>query len=460
MTILPNSLEARDAAFVLHPYTNASQHLQDGPLVISKGEGIYIIDSDGNKYIEGLGGLFCASLGFSEQRLVDAAMRQMQELPFYHSFGGKSHETAIELAEQLIRLAPVPMSKVFFANSGSEANDTALKLAWYYHNAIGKPEKKKVISRWRAYHGVTIASASLTGLPNNHRDFDLPIDGVLHTDCPEYYRYGLSGETEEEFATRCAASLEDLILAAGPDTIGAFFAEPLMASGGCIVPPPTYYDKIQAVLRKYDILLIADEVICGFGRLGTMFGSESFGMQPDMISMAKQLSAAYQPISALMINEKVHAAIVAESEKIGTFGHGFTYSGHPVATAVALETLKIYEERDIVGHVQNVAPLFQRRLRALAEHPLVGNARGRGLIGTLELVRNKETKEPFNPANGVAIHAGKRAQAHGVVTRAMGDNYSLCPPLIITEAQINDMFDRSEKALDDTYTWARANNLY
>ncbi|WP_042778065.1 aspartate aminotransferase family protein [Sinorhizobium fredii] len=460
MTILLNSLEARDAAFVLHPYTNASQHLQDGPLVISRGEGIYIIDSDGNKYIEGLGGLFCASLGFSEQRLVDAAMRQMQELPFYHSFGGKSHETAIELAERLIRLAPVPMSKVFFANSGSEANDTALKLVWYYHNAIGKPEKKKVISRWRAYHGVTIASASLTGLPNNHRDFDLPIDGVLHTDCPEYYRYGLSGESEEEFATRCAVSLEDLIVAEGPDTIGAFFAEPLMASGGCIVPPPTYYDKIQAVLRKYDILLIADEVICGFGRLGTMFGSESFGMRPDMISMAKQLSAAYQPISALMINEKVHAAIVAESEKIGTFGHGFTYSGHPVATAVALETLKIYEERDIVGHVRNVAPLFQRRLRALADHPLVGNARGRGLIGTLELVRNKETKEPFKPANGVAIYAGKRAQAHGVVTRALGDNFSLCPPLIITEAQINDTFDRSEKALDDTYTWARANNLY
>jgi 4-aminobutyrate--pyruvate transaminase len=460
VTILHNSLEARDAAFVLHPYTNASQHLKDGPLVIAKGEGIYIIDSDGNKYIEGLGGLFCASLGFSEQRLVDAATRQMQELPFYHSFGGKSHETAIELAERLISLAPVPMSKVFFANSGSEANDTALKLVWYYHNAIGKPEKKKVISRWRAYHGVTIASASLTGLPNNHRDFDLPIDRVLHTDCPEYYRYGLAGETEEEFATRCALSLENLILAEGPDTIGAFFAEPLMASGGCVVPPPTYYEKIQAILRKYDILLIADEVICGFGRLGTMFGSESFGLQPDMIAMAKQLSAAYQPISALMVNEKVHAAIVAESEKIGTFGHGFTYSGHPVATAVALETLKIYEERDIIGHVQDVAPLFQRRLHALGEHPLVGNTRGRGLIGTLELVRNKETKEPFAPADGIAIYAGKRAQVHGVLTRALGDTYSLCPPLIITEAQINDLFDRSERALDDTYTWARATKLY
>ncbi|MBX5194739.1 aspartate aminotransferase family protein [Rhizobium sp. NZLR10] len=460
MTILLNSVESRDAAFVLHPYTNASQHLKDGPLVIARGEGIHIFDNEGNKYIEGLGGLFCASLGFSEQRLVDAATRQMKELPFYHSFGGKTHETAVELAERLIQLSPVPMSKVFFANSGSEANDTAMKLVWYYHNAIGMPEKKKIISRMRAYHGVTIASASLTGLPNNHRDFDLPIDRVLHTDCPEFYRYGRPGETEEEFATRCANALEQMILAEGPETIGAFFAEPLMASGGCIVPPPTYYEKIQAILKKYDVLLIADEVICGFGRLGTMFGSESFGLQPDMIVMAKQLSAAYQPISALMINEKIHSAVVAESEKIGTFGHGFTYSGHPVATAVALETLKIYEERDIVGHVRNIAPLFQRRLNELRDHPLVGNARGRGLIGTLELVRNKETKEQFKPTDGIAIHAGKQAQVHGVITRALGDNYSLCPPLIITEAQINDLFDRSTRALDDTYTWARATGLY
>ncbi|MBX5190482.1 aspartate aminotransferase family protein [Rhizobium sp. NZLR3b] len=460
MTILLNSVESRDAAFVLHPYTNASQHLKDGPLVIARGEGIHIFDNEGNKYIEGLGGLFCASLGFSEQRLVDAATRQMKELPFYHSFGGKTHETAVELAERLIQLSPVPMSKVFFANSGSEANDTAMKLVWYYHNAIGMPEKKKIISRMRAYHGVTIASASLTGLPNNHRDFDLPIDRVLHTDCPEFYRYGRPGETEEEFATRCATALEQMILAEGPETIGAFFAEPLMASGGCIVPPPTYYEKIQAILKKYDVLLIADEVICGFGRLGTMFGSESFGLQPDMIVMAKQLSAAYQPISALMINEKIHSAVVAESEKIGTFGHGFTYSGHPVATAVALETLKIYEERDIVGHVRNIAPLFQRRLNELGDHPLVGNARGRGLIGTLELVRNKETKEQFKPTDGIAIHAGKQAQVHGVITRALGDNYSLCPPLIITEAQINDLFDRSTRALDDTYTWARATGLY
>ena len=456
MNVRPNSIEARDIANVLHPYTNAVVHEKEGPMVISGGDGIYVIDADGNRYIEGLGGLFCASLGFSEQRLVEAAYRQMKTLPFYHSFGGKSHETAVELAERLIALAPVPMSKVFFANSGSEANDTAMKIVWYYHNAIGKPKKKKIISRIRAYHGVTIASASLTGLPNNHRDFDLPIQGVLHTDCPGYYRYGQTGESPEAFATRCAESLEQLILREGPETIGAFIAEPLMASGGCIVPPPTYYEKIQIVLRKYDILLIADEVICGFGRLGTMFGSEIFGMKPDMMTMAKQLSAAYQPISALMINEKIYAAIRSQSGTIGTFGHGFTYGGHPVATAVALETLKIYEERDIVGHVKSIAPGFQAKLRALGSHPLVGEARGMGLIGTLELVRDKATKEPFDPALGVAAYAGRRAQAHGVITRALGDTVNLCPPLIITAEQIDDLIGRIASALDDTQKWREA----
>lgn len=453
VTLRPNSLEARDVANVLHPYTNAVAHCAEGPVVMAKGDGIYVVDTDGNRYIEGLAGLFCASLGFSEPRLVDAAVRQLKTLPFYHTFGGKANEPGIELAERLIALAPAPMSKVFFANSGSEANDTAMKLVWYYHNAIGKPEKKKIISRLRAYHGVTIASASLTGLPNNHRDFDLPIARVLHADCPWYYRNGQPGETEEAFATRCAASLEELILREGPDTVGAFFAEPLMASGGCIVPPPTYYEKIQAVLRRYDILFIADEVICGFGRLGTMFGCESFGIVPDMITMAKQLSAAYQPISALMINEKVYEAVAGRSGQIGTFGHGFTYGGHPVPAAVALETLKIYEERDIVGHVRAIMPRFQARLRALGAHPLVGEARGRGLIGTLELVRDKATKEPFDPSLGVAAHAGRRAQAHGVITRALGDTINLCPPLIITEAQIDDLFDRIGRSLDDTLAW-------
>jgi 4-aminobutyrate---pyruvate transaminase len=455
MTIRPNSMQARDIASSLHPYTNLSLHEKEGPLVIVGGEGIYVIDDEGNRYIEGLSGLFCASLGFSEERLVEAAIRQLRILPFYHSFGHKSNEPAIELAERLIALAPVPMSKVFFANSGSEANDTAVKLVWYYHNAIGKPRKKKIISRLKAYHGVTVATASLTGLPNNHRDFDLPISGILHTDCPGLYRFGLPGESEEEFAARCAKSLEQLIEREGADTIGAFIAEPILASGGCIVPPKTYYGKIQAVLAKHDILFIADEVICGFARTGNMFGCETFGIKPDMMTMAKQLSAAYQPISALMINEKIYRALVVESEKIGVFGHGFTYGGHPVAAAVALETLKIYEERDILGHVRSIAPGFQMKLQELGRHELVGEARGVGLIGTLELVKDKSTRENFEPSEGVALYAGKRAQAHGVITRGMGDNLNLCPPLIITERQIDDLIGRVRLALDDTLDWLK-----
>ncbi|MGD0639189.1 MAG: aspartate aminotransferase family protein [Roseiarcus sp.] len=453
MTIRPNSIEARDVAHVLHPYTNSSVHERIGPLVIARGEGIHVFDDAGNRYIEALSGLFCASLGFSEERLVEAATRQMRKLPFYHTFGHKTNEPSVELAERLLALAPAPMSKVFFANSGSEANDTAMKLVWYYHNAIGKPQKKKIVSRIKAYHGVTIASASLTGLPNNHRDFDLPIDRVLHTDCPGFYRFGLPGESEEDFATRCARSLEDLIEREGADTIGAFFAEPIMVSGGCIVPPPTYFEKIQAILKKHEILLIADEVICGFGRTGNMFGSETFGMKPDMITMAKQLSAAYQPISALMISEKIYRAMVSESEKIGTFAHGFTYGGHPVAAAVALETLKIYEERDILGHVREIMPGFQRRLRELGEHPLVGEARGKGLVGALELVEDKATRKNFDPAGGVAAYVGERAQAHGVITRCLGDNVNICPPLIIAEAEIADLMGRIKLALDDTLVW-------
>jgi 4-aminobutyrate---pyruvate transaminase len=456
MNIRPNSIEARDIANVLHPYTNAVTHERVGPLVIESGDGIYVIDNAGNRYIEGLSGLFCASLGFSEQRLAEAAYRQMKRLPFYHSFGGKSHDTAIELAERLIGLSPVPMSKVFFANSGSEANDTAIKMIWYYHNSIGKPEKKKIISRLRAYHGVTVASASLTGLPNNHRDFDLPIKGILHTDCPLHYRYANPGESEEAFATRCAEALEQMIQNEGPDTIAAFFAEPVMVSGGCIVPPPTYYEKIQAILRKYDILLVVDEVICGFGRTGNMFGTETFDLQPDIITLAKQLSAAYQPIAAVMINERVYSAIRSSSGKIGTFGHGFTYGGHPVATAVALETLKIYEERDIVSHVRSIMGDFQSGLRALGDHPLVGNARGVGLIGTLELVGDKETKQPFDPSWGVAAHVGERALKHGLITRALGDTVNFCPPLIISKAEIADMYARARRALDDTHAWVQA----
>ncbi|WP_447990643.1 aspartate aminotransferase family protein [Achromobacter spanius] len=447
------ALSGADVKNSLHPYTNLSLHERVGPMVITRGEGVYVYDDTGKRYLEALGGLFCASLGFSESRLADAADRQMRTLPFYHAFGHKANEPAVRLAEKLIALAPTPMSKVFFANSGSEANDTAVKLIWYYNNAIGRPKKKKIISRARAYHGVTVASASLTGLANNHRDFDLPILNILHTDCPHHYRYALPGESEEAFATRCAHSLDRLIESEGPDTVAAFFAEPVMASGGVIVPPATYFEKVQHVLRKHDVMLVADEVITGFGRTGNLFGAQTYGMQPDMISLAKQLSAGYLPISALLISDTIYRALTVQSEKIGTFSHGFTYSGHPVAAAVALETLRIYEDDGIVEHVRKVMPRFQQRLAAMGEHPLVGEARGVGLLGAVELVADKSTKMPFPTEQAVAARVGEFAKQRGVITRALGDTVNFCPPLIITESQIDEMFDKVELAMDDTMSW-------
>ena len=450
MTQLSNSLANRDIENFLHPYTNLAAHQETGPLVITKGDGVYVYDEAGNKYIEGLAGLWCTALGFDNKRLVEAATKAMEQLPFYHSFGSKSHPTAIDLAERLIELAPVPMSKVFFANSGSEANDTAVKIIWYINNARGRTEKKKIIAREKAYHGVTLMTASLTGLSNNHRDFDLPLDRVLHTDCPHHYHFCEDGESEEEFATRCAENLRKLILDEGPETIAAFFAEPVMGAGGVIPPPATYFEKIQPVLQEYDILFVVDEVICGFGRTGNMFGTETYDLKPDMITVAKALSSGYLPISALMVSDEIFQLMVTESEKIGIFGHGFTYGGHPVPCAVALETLKIYEEMDLVSHVQLVTPTLQDGLAKLADHPLVGEARGVGLLGALEVVKNKETREIFEVSDGIGAHLANRAQANGLISRAMGDTLAFAPPLIIDNYQINEILAVVEQSLDET----------
>jgi 4-aminobutyrate---pyruvate transaminase len=341
MTALPNSTAARDIASLIHPYTNLDRHREVGPFVISSGDGCYVYDEGGKRYLEGLAGLWSASLGFSEPRLVAAATKQMQRLPYSQLFGGRSHEPAIDLAEKLLAIAPKGLSKVLFANSGSEANDQAIKLVWYYHNAIGKPDKKKIISRMRGYHGVTVASASLTGLAPNHVDFDLPIARFLHTDCPSHFHYAEPGESEAAFVPRIVGNLEALIEREGPDTIAAFFAEPVMGAGGVIVPPKGYFAAVQKVLKKHDILFVADEVITGFGRTGNMFGCETYGITPDIMTCAKALSASFLPISATLVTEAVHEAMLAESRKLGTFGHGFTYAGHPVSAAVALETLKI-----------------------------------------------------------------------------------------------------------------------
>jgi 4-aminobutyrate--pyruvate transaminase len=384
----------------------------------------------------------------------------MCELPFYHSFAGKVPAIATELAERLIGIAPAGMGKVLFANSGSEANDTAIKLAWYVNNALGRPQKKKIISRQRAYHGVTIATASLTGLAFAHEDFDLPIARILHTDCPHYYRGAQPGENEEAFAARLAGSLEGLILREGPDTVAAFFAEPVMGAGGVIVPPATYFDRIQPILKKYDILFVVDEVICGFGRTGNMFGAQTFDLQPDIMTLAKALSAGYQPISANLVTNKLYETLVAQSDKLGIFGHGYTYSGHPVPAAVALETLKIYEERDIVAQVRRVGPRMQAGIRGYADHPLIGEARGIGLIGAVEVVRDKAAKQSFDPKAGVAAYLVRRAQHHGAILRNMpGDIVAFSPPLIISEAEIDEMLSCFGRALDDTWAMVREKGL-
>ncbi|MFC7331920.1 aspartate aminotransferase family protein [Rhodocista pekingensis] len=450
---LGNSIASRDIASLLHPYTNLKAHESVGPMVITGGRGVTVVDDAGREYIEGVAGLWCTSLGFDEPRLVEAAVRQLRTLPFYHAFAHKSHEPGIELAEKLVALAPVPMSKAFFACSGSEANDTAVKLVWYYNNALGRPQKKKIIGRIKAYHGVTVASASLTGLPNNHRDFDLPIDRILHTDCPHWYRFHEEGEDEEAFASRLAASLEALIQREGPETVAAFIAEPVMGAGGVIVPPRTYFEKVQAVLRKYDVLLIADEVICGFGRTGAMFGSETFGLKPDIMTMAKALTSAYMPLSAVLVSEPIYRACVTESEKIGVFGHGYTYSGHPVSCAVALETLKIYEERDLVAHARTVGARLQEALGRFRSHPLVGEVRGVGLIAGVELVADKATRQPFDPKLGVAARLAGFAQGHGVILRPIGDTLGFSPPLIITPEEVDELVARFGRALDDTTAW-------
>jgi 4-aminobutyrate---pyruvate transaminase len=452
-----SNFNARDVEALLHPTTNLASHRTIGPLVLDRAEGVYVYDTHGKRYIEGLAGLWCTGLGYGNAELVETARDQMSKLSFTHLFGGRSHEPAIALAEKIKEIAPCPTSKVFFTSSGSEANDTQIKLAWYYNNAMGRPQKKKIIGRVRGYHGTTIASASLTGLPVFHTDFDLPMARVLHAECPHFWRNAESGETEEDYASRLAANLDALIQREDPTTVAAFIAEPLMGAGGVIVPPKTYFEKIQAVLDRYDIAFIADEVICGFGRTGNMWGSETFNIRPTTVTMAKAITSAYMPLGAVTVTEGMYQGMLEESKKLGVFAHGFTYSGHPVAAAVALKTIEIYERMNIVGHVRSVAPVFQQHLHALASHPLVGEARGAGLIGGLELVRDKATRQSFDTKLGLGGKVVGFAQDEGLICRAVGgDTVGLCPPLVINMDEINDMFDRLTKALDRAHAWARS----
>lgn len=449
MSKLSNSLAVRDIASMVHPQTNARKHMEIGPHIFTRGDGIYVQDDAGKKFLEAAAGLWCASLGFGNERLAKVAYEQMRDIGYYHIYRHASHGPAIELAEKLLEIAPVPMSKVLFQCSGSEANDTAIKLVWYYWHAAGKPQKKKIIARTASYHGSTCAAVSLTGKPEMHADFNLPFAGFLHTEFPHYYRFAKDGETEEQFSARMAAALEDLIQKEGPDTIAAFWAEPVMGAGGAVLPPAGYFEKIQAVLKKYDILFVVDEVICGFGRTGNVWGSQTFGLQPDMISCAKALSAGLAPISALLINERVFQAMLTESDKQGSFSHGYTYAGHPVTAAVAIETLKIYDEMDIVGHVKRMEKPFLAGLHSLRDHPLVGSAEGVGLIGGIEIVEDKKSRKAFPADKQIPNKIDAKIREKGVILRLIGNRLAFSPPLIINEKQIEELFSKLHSALDE-----------
>lgn len=441
---------------MLAPFTAGWQVTDLEPLVIEKSEGCYIYDTKGAKYLDALAGLWSTSLGGNEPKLIAAATKQLNILPFYHSFWNRTTKPSLDLAKELIdTFTARKMGKAFFVNSGSEANDTQVKLVWYYNNALGKPDKKKFIARSKAYHGSTLISASLTGLPALHQQFDLPAPFVLHTDCPHYWRYHLPGETEEDFSTRLAKNLEDLILKEGPDTIAAFIAEPVMGAGGVIPPPATYFDKIQAVVKKYDILFIADEVVCAFGRLGEMFGCDKYNIKPDLVTLAKALSSAYAPIGAILVSPEISEVISSQSNKLGSFSHGFTYSGHPVSCAVAIETLRIYKEINIVERVKKLVPKFQDGLRAYADSPIVGEIRGVGLVLACEFTDNKSPNDQFPAEWGVGAYFGAQCQKHGMLVRIAGDTIMLCPHLIVTEEELDELISIFGKALKETEEYVK-----
>ena len=443
---------------ILYPTTNL-KHVEQ--LNIVRGNGVYVYDDSGREYLEGLAGLWCASLGYGNTELIEAISDQLKTLSYSHMFGGRTHNVVIQLAEQLSEMLPVKNSKIFFANSGSEANDSHIKMLRYYFNVTGEPQKKKIIALERSYHGVTVASAALTGLPANHAHFDLPVDalGVLRAESPHYYRGRKDNETESQFCDRIVENLETLILEQDPETIAAFVAEPIGGASGVVVAPENYFPRVENLLTKYDIMMWSDEVICGFGRTGSNFGCQTMGFSPKLISLAKQLSSAYLPISASVIPEYMHEAMIEPSSKVGVFGHGYTYTGHPAACAAALKTLEIYKRNNLFEHAANMGQYLQDRLNEFNSHPLVGEVRGRGLIAAVELVANKETGEAFQDL-AVGAYAKQACQDNGLLLRAVGGNsIAFCPPLIITTDQIDEMVDKFGRAIQKTYEYVQAEDL-
>ena len=457
------SLAELDQRSFLHPFTSLADHLESGPRVIVEGEGAWLRDLDGQRYFDAMAGLWCVDIGYGRPEVVEAIYQQARKLSYYHAFSSTATEPSIRLADRLTRLAPEGISKVFFGNSGSDANDTNVKLVWYYNNLRGKPDKVKIISRRNGYHGVTVAAASLTGLPLLHKAWHLPIPEVKHTACPDVYRGKPEDMSELDYSQQLAAELEALIEREGPDTVGAFIAEPVMGAGGVVVPPEGYFPAIQAVLDRHDVLMIADEVICGFGRLGYWFGSDRYGIRPDLMTIAKGLTSGYVPMSGSLIGEKVWQVIVDHSREVGPFGHGYTYTAHPLGAAAAMANLDIIEGEGLVDNARTVGAQFQRRMRdAIEDHPLVGHVRGEGLIMGIEVVADRASKQAFEPRHKVAARIVQCCLAEGLIVRSLpsGDVVALSPPLIVTPDDVELIVDRFARGLDKAAAGLRADGIW
>ncbi len=437
-----------DNAHYLHPFTDYKELHAEGARIQDRAEGIYMWDTDGNRIIDGLAGLGCVNIGYGRQELARVAAEQMSRLSFCQSFFRTSNKPAIELAEQLVALAPTGLRHVFYASSGSEANETCYKLARRYWQLVGRPQKKIVIARDNAYHGSTIATSSLSGLPDLYGSGgDMPLAGIARIGTPYWYVAG-GDQSPEAFGLQAARWLEERILELGADNVAAFFAEPMQGAGGAIIPPDTYWPEIQRICRKYDVLLSVDEVVCGFGRSGRWFGSQRFGIEQfDLMAVAKGITSGYFPLSAALISDRIADALI---DKGGEFYHGFTYSGHPVGCAVALENIRILREEKVIEHAASVEPLFRSRFAALADHPLVGDVRSCGLFGGMQLVADKKSRQMFDSAARVGDRCSREALARGLALRSIGDTMALMPPLVITADQINTIFDITREALDAT----------
>lgn len=456
MSALPNDLHALDRAHVFHPSTHLAGHARgETPnRIITGGEGCYIVDEDGVRSLDGFAGLYCVNVGYGRQEIADAIHRQASQLAYYHTYVGHSNTEIIKLSERIVRKAGMGMSRVYYGMSGSDANETNIKLVWYYNNILGRPQKKKIISRWRGYHGSGLMTGSLTGLPVFHNAFDLPLSQVRHTLCAHHWRNAPEGMSELEFSQHCADELETLILAEGPDTVAAFIGEPVMGTGGIIPPPEGYWAAIQGVLEKYDVLLIADEVVTAFGRTGQYFGSHTYEMRPDLITIAKGVSSGYLPLSGVIVGERVWQVLEQGTDQLGPIGHGWTYSAHPVCAAAANANLDIVDRENLTANAAEVGGYLNRQLHAaLAEHPMVGEVRGVGLLAALEFVADKPSKTFFDPALKVGPQVSAACLERGLIARAMphGDILGIAPPLMMGTGDVDELVRIVKQAVEEVY---------